>query len=142
MTGFAPVKATLIGWLNTRPELVGQGQPLAMGAVNKPLRSAAKGAYAYLYQLGGDNNFSAEGGICRARISARIESLTEKGAEDGALAYANALLRIPLDRPVVRGWRLLAVDAINGPGYTGTGSDLESFIVDADIYVGENTVSP
>jgi hypothetical protein len=131
-------KGLLRHWTNTRPGLVGKGAPLAMGAFPTTPRpnTAQRGAYAILSQIGGDNNWVAEGNIFRARVSARIEAMTDLGAETGAIAYANALLQIPAERPVIMGWRLVALGDVAGPIYTGTGSDLESYLVDADIYIG------
>lgn len=113
-------------------DLVGTGFPLARGAFLKRLRSPAKGAYAYLMDIGGDDQWTDYGTTSR-RISAQIFGNTKAQAADAAIAYANTLRRTRRVQ-LVPGVFLHTVAGITGPLYTPD-ADEERYLVDADLYV-------
>lgn len=124
-------------WVNSLTSLVGEGNPLLLGAHLDRLRSPARGCYAWLLRVGGTPELTAERPVDRARISASIYGLTKESAAAAAVAYANALLtlegrRTPMGLDVV----CLAVDSIAGPTAIDPSSvteDRHRYLVDCDL---------
>jgi hypothetical protein len=75
-------------WVNSKPGLVGPGNPLAGGAFLRQQRSPADGAYAVLARAGGSSDMVAEQdpNLCAAVIIAQIYSPAEDAAERAAAA--------------------------------------------------------
>jgi hypothetical protein len=83
--------------VNSRPDLVGPGNPLAGGAfLSHQVRSPANGAYAVGARL--TQAFAPlvaeDGSVDTARISAVIYGGTTESAEDAAVAYAGEVARL------------------------------------------------
>ena len=127
-------------WVNSRTvDLVGQGNPILLGAHLDRLRSPARGVYVWLLRVGGGQALTAERPADRARISASIYGLTKESAAAAAVAYANALEQLQ-GRPTPMGPSAvcLTVDSITGPLATDpaqVSEDRFRYLVDADFYL-------
>jgi len=133
-TAFVDAEGIVKDWLTSLSDLVGVGNPIPQGIHLIRLRSPYTSAWAQLSVVGGDDDWIPDGGAHRARVSASIYGATRLGANTAAVAYANALRRIPITRPVVDGVRLATVAAMTGPLYIPDGDD-ERYLVDADVYL-------
>ncbi len=131
---FTDAEGLLRTWLASLSDLVGAGQPLEAGAHLTRLRSPYTQCWALLSAVGGDDQWFADAGSHRARISASVYGPTRRAAANAAVAYANALRRIPAAKPSVAGVRLDSVDNIAGPIYIPDGED-HRYLLDADLYL-------
>lgn len=134
---YVDAEGLLRGWLNSLTGaggLVGQGNPLALGAHLRRLRSPFRDAYAVLTAIGTPAAMTAERVTCHARISASVYGISKDNAARAAVAYANNLLQIPVTHPVYSGVQFHTIDAITGPIYIPDG-DEERYLVDADFHM-------
>jgi hypothetical protein len=125
-------------WLNSLPDLVGQGKPLALGAFRRQIRSPGQGAYLVLSRIGRAGDLVAEDLLDSPRISASIYAGTDEAAELAATAYANTLAGLVGSPAVMGDHRCLLVDDIVGPLLIDN-SDSEreeyQYLVDASFFV-------
>lgn len=136
VASFIDSEGVLKEWVNSLSGpggLVGEGNPLALGAHLRRLRSPFRGAYALLSVVGTPVPLVEERATAQARISASIYGVTKENAGRAAVAYANALTTVPVLKPVALGAQIHTVDAITGPVYLGD-IDEERYLVDADVY--------
>lgn len=129
--------AAVRAWVNSLP-IVGQGQPLALGAFVEPPRSPGAGAYALLSRVGRAADLVAEETVDSPRISATILAGTLQAAAVAATAYANAIDSLRGVPAVMGDATCLIVDNIAGPLYVDlrrSTQDQYQFLVDADFYL-------
>jgi hypothetical protein len=134
-------EAAVQAWLNSRTDLVGQGNPIPLGARLNRQRSPGRGAYAYLLRIGGVPALTAENPFDQARVSATLYAPTKEAAAHAATAYANALHALHVGGPPVpMGPDAVcrAVDGITGPNaFDDHESNREQhrYVVDADFFL-------
>lgn len=129
---FVDAEGVVRDWVNSlEQDLVGQQNPLPLGAHLKRLRSPDHGAYLQLSLVSSDDDYLT-GGASRARVSGAVRAATKAGAALAAVAYANALRT--LSNTQVGSVMVLVADGITGPFYLPDG-DEERYIVDADFYL-------
>ena len=127
-------------WLNTRTDLVGRGNPIALGAHLTLLRSPGKGAYAYLQVINGVRALTAERPVHAARVSAQFRGTTRETAAHAATAYATALEAMD-GVPTRMGPGVLChtVADITGPLLPSdeheSNRERWAYVVDADFYL-------
>lgn len=138
---YVDAEGAVRAWLNGLLELVGPGNPIALGAFEEdPLRSPASGAYVLLARVGGTSALTAEAPVDRARISGQVYGETKQVAKLAAYAYANALAGLD-GTPTPMGEHAICkvVDSIAGPSYVddhATTRERHRYLVDADFYLG------
>lgn len=124
-------------WGNAQTSVSGAGQPVALGFLERRLRSPGRGAYALVDAVFDDQStvgLDAEGLTSHWRLTIRILSATDaETAERGARALADALRQISATRPTAAGAQLLMATGIiitNEPI-----DDEPAFTVQADLYL-------
>lgn len=128
------VEAAIRAWINSRTDLVGEGNPLSGGAYLQSQRSPASGGYCVLIrEMGTDPDLTAEpGGPQRARITAHIFAGTEEASELAAQALLAAWQDLSgTPQPAGdTGAVILAAADFSAPGYVpmpAEGGELHEF---------------
>lgn len=129
---FVDAEAVLQQWVNSQTTtLVGPGNPVALGAHLRRLRSPGKGAYVHLSRIGGYDDTS-EMPVDNARMTGSVYAGTKEAAGKAAFAYANALRGLQGKPVTVDAGTILNVVQITGPLYAPDG-DEERYLVDAIV---------
>jgi hypothetical protein len=135
-------ESAIRAWINARPGLTGDGNPLSRGAFlnGRQPRSPAHGAYALLLREPGTNAaMTAEpGGPSVARITAHVYAGTIEASELAATALANAFASLSgAPEPCgTTGVIVLAAGNFAEPGYVpmpGEGGEQHLFTTGADF---------
>ena len=113
---FLDVESALREWGNTRTSLVGDGNPLRLGFHDARPRSPGRGVFATVEATDGGDGPTAEGGICWARVTTHVWSVTDRqAARRAALAWMNTLASLSAAPSVNAGVRLLMASEVDGP---------------------------
>ncbi|MGH3659605.1 MAG: hypothetical protein ACRDUA_23395 [Micromonosporaceae bacterium] len=136
MTGpYVDAEAAVKAWVNTlTADLVGDDNPLTLGAHLHRLRSPYKGCYVRLLLIGGTPELTPERPMHRARISGQIYGLTKEATAVAAVAYANAVASLAGIPAVMGSASCLCAADITGP-LDATAGDEPMYLVDADFYL-------
>lgn len=134
MTTYLDAAGAVRDWVNSLTgSLVGQGNPLPLGASLKQREGAASVAYGFLFELPGTGQWGgAEHPSMSALLSMQIYGPTRQAASEAAVAYCEAL------EPLHQGFRayspsgveIVGVASIDGPSWQPDG-DEPRYIVDA-----------
>jgi hypothetical protein len=122
-----PAESAVRAWVNAQGGLVGNGNPLALGAYLQQARSPDTGSYAVLARLSqmARSPVAEDEAVDTARISAMIYGPTQEAAEAAACAYANTVQGLT-GRPAPcgdTGISVLAHDNLSGPMYVPMPAD-------------------
>lgn len=129
-------------WINARPGLTGQGNPLSRGAFldGEAIRSPAHGAYALLVREPGTNAaiVAEDYGVAVARVTAHVKAGTIQAAEHAAAALCNAFQALAgcPERCGDTGVTVLAAANFAEPGFVpmpGTGGEQYEFTTGAEF---------
>lgn len=131
-------EAAIRAWINACTDLVGDGNPLPLGAYTLSQRSPASGAYAVLARNPEgvvDGGVAEDDSVTVARMQAQVFAGTTEAAENGAAALRNEFERLR-GKPEpcgTTGITVLVADNHNGPFYVPNTAEEFCFQVDADF---------
>lgn len=133
MSTYLDAAGAVRDWINSlTTNLVGEGNPLALGASLKQHSGAATVCYGFLLELSSGQWGGSEHPSMSALMSLQVYGPTRQAACDAAVAYAEAL------EPLHQGFRastpggtaIAGVSGIDGPSWQPDG-DSPRYVVDA-----------
>lgn len=137
-------EAAIRAWINSRTDLVGEGNPLSRGAYLQSQRSPADGPYCVLIrEMGTDPDIVAEpGGPQACRITAHVFAGTEQAAELAAQALLQAWQGLSGNPQPAgdTGAVILTAAGFSAPGYVpapAEGGEMHEFQVSAALVLYE-----